>query len=291
MRMFLISLFEPLYRRLFAHMCRTGMILMCADAPDTSGQQAAAVMQAEMSKEQLEWAKEIYAETAPDRAAATERANAVSDAQLASMDVQNNMAQDYANYQKDTFRPLEQGIVADAAAFDTPERRAAESADAMAKVGAQFDVTRGAARRDASATGVDPSSGNFASRMGTLDVVQAAQQAGAGNAAAKNVETIGAARKMDAANLGRGLASSQATSASLALTAGNNSTATAQVPLQVAQSGATLLNQGYGGAQGGMANAAGTFGSIANGVAGTNASNAAGMGAAGAAVGTIAVVI
>jgi hypothetical protein len=86
-------------------------------------QQAAAMKMSELSAEQLAWAKQVYAETAPDRAAATQRANAVSDAQLESMDTQTALAKDYADYNKSTFRPLEQGIVADAAGYDTPERR------------------------------------------------------------------------------------------------------------------------------------------------------------------------
>lgn len=261
---------------------------MCSPgAPDMTAQNTAAASQAAMSAEQLAWTKQIYADSAPERAAATARANVVSDASLESMRKQSALADDYANYQATTFRPLEKGIVADASAYDTPERRAAESADVMAKVGTQFDIQRGTARREAAAAGVDPSSGNFASRTGMLDITQAAQQAGAGNAAVKQVETIGAAKKMDAASLGRNLASNQATSAGIALNAGNVASGHAQVPGAVTAQGAALMNTGFNGAQGGLANAANTYGSISRAQAG--AGDNSGMWQAGGAVAGAAV--
>jgi hypothetical protein len=287
MRQFIIFLLEPLHRWLWAHQVRHGLVLLCSDAPDNGGMNQAAVQQAALSAEQLAWAKEVYAQTAPDRAAAAARAAQVSDAQLASMNTQTALSQDYADYQKNTFRPLEQGIVADAAAYDTPERRAAAAGQAVADVGTQADAARDTMAREAMARGVDPSSGNFAAAQGAFGVRAAAAKAAAGNAASTQVETIGQARKMDAANLGRGLASNQATSAGLALTAGNNSTANAQVPLQVAQSGANIMNQGYAGAQQGLAGAASTYGAMANG----SGNDAAMWGGIGSAAGGIAMAI
>lgn len=237
---------------------------MCSSAPDNSGLNNAAVQQAALSAEQLAWAKEVYAASAPDRAAAAARATEVSNAQLESMNTQTALAKDYAEYQKNTFRPLEQGIVADAQAYDTPERREQMAGQAAAEVGSQAAGARESIAREAMARGVDPSSGNFAASQGTVGVMTGAAKAGAANAARTQVETIGQARKMDAANLGRGLASNQATSAGLALTAGNNSTANAQVPIQTTQAGANLMQQGYAGAQQGLSNAASSYGAAAN---------------------------
>lgn len=67
---------------------------------------------------------------------------------------------------------------------------------------------------------------------------------------------------MDAVNLGRGLPSNQATSAGLALTAGNSATSNGMMPLNAAQSGAGIMQGGYSGAQGGLSNAANTYGAI-----------------------------
>ena len=67
----------------------------------------------------------------------------ISTVQLQAMQKQNTLTDEYAAYQKGTFQPLEKQIVTEATQYDTPARREAESADAMAKVGTQFDVARG----------------------------------------------------------------------------------------------------------------------------------------------------
>ena len=238
---------------------------MCSsDAPDTSKQQEAALQMSQLSKEQLDWAKQIYGETAPDRANAIQRANAVSDAQLESMNTQTALAKDYDAYNKSTFRPLEQGIVADAQTYDTPERREAEAAKATAGVEMSLANARGATMREQERAGVNPASGKIAAMQGVMDLGAAKLKAGAASAARTQVETVGQARKMDAANLGRGLASSQATSAGLALTAGNNSAGNAASTGGITAQGAALVNSGYSGAQQGLSNAAQTYGAIAN---------------------------
>ncbi|MES2415081.1 MAG: tail fiber domain-containing protein [Pseudomonadota bacterium] len=256
---------------------------MCSSAPavDNSGQNAAALQQAGLSAEQLAWSKEIYAETADDRAYATEQAKKISEAALESMQVQTNLAKDYDSYNKEVFRPLEKGIVADAVGYDTAERRDQMAGQAIADVDSQAVAARDTMAREAMARGVDPSSGNFAASQGAFGVREAAAKAAAGNTARTQVETIGAARKMDAANLGRGLASSQATSAGLALTAGNSSGAAAQQPLAAAQSGAQILNSGAAGAQQGLAGAAQTYGQIADSQAKANAAQTGIWGALG----------
>lgn len=73
---------------------------------------------------------------------------------------------------------------------------------------------------------------------------EAAAKAGAANKAREQVELQGYARKMDAANLGRNLASNQATSAGVALNAGNSAVSNAGVPL--AQSNAAVQTAGQG---------------------------------------------
>lgn len=258
---------------------------MCSSAPDTSGQQAAALKMSELSAEQLAWAKQVYAETAPDRAAAIQRANAVSDAQLESMDTQTGLAKDYDVYNKSTFRPLEQGIVADAQAYDTPERREAEAAKATAGVEMSLANQREASNRSLERSGVAPGSAKQLALTGAMDLGSAKLKAGAANAARTQVETIGQARKMDAANLGRGLASSQATSAGLALTAGNSASANGQAAGNINAQGNQIMTSGYAGAQSGLAGAAGAYGSAAG--AGSSNSSSGLWSAVGGVVGGI----
>lgn len=262
-----------------------------SDAPDNSGMNAAAVQQAALSREQLDWAKQIYAETAPDRAAATERANVVSDAQLTSMNTQTALAQDYADYNKSTFRPLEQGIVADAAGYDTEERRNDAATKSMAGVEMSLANARGASNRDLERSGVAPGSAKQLALTNAMDLGAAKLKAGAASQARTQVETIGQARKMDAANLGRGLASSQATSASLALTAGNNSAANSASTGNISAQGNAIMTSGYAGAQNGLSGAASTYGRIAGLEQTTSQANGAATGSALGTMATVGIVI
>jgi len=249
---------------------------------------AAAVQQAALSKEQLDWAKQIYAETAPDRAKAIARAGEVSDAQLASMKQNDAISKDYWDYQKGTFRPLEQGIVDAATKYDTAERRDAESAQAQADIGSASDTARANLANELTSRGGDVNSGNFTASLANASVREAATKAAAGNAARKNVELQGYARKMDAANLGRNLASNQATSAGVALNAGNSSANNTASTGNITAQGNQIMNQGYGGAQQGLSGAASTYGSLANIQNQANANDNAWMGAAGGALGMYA---
>lgn len=189
--------------------------------------------------------EKVFNDSAPDRAAASARAMEIADAQLASMRQQQGLTDDRINYEKTTFRPLEQKIVKESDEFDTPERRALEAGKAIEGVGAQFGTARQTLARQVGANGGNPNSGNFLSTISAMGVREAATKAAAGNQASNLVETTGRALKADAAALGRGLPSAQATTAGLALNAGNASAANAQQPLNIASQGAGLMGQGF----------------------------------------------
>lgn len=257
----------------------------------SAAQNYTAVQQAQLSADQLKWAKDVYAQEAPDRAAAqdlaTQSANASIEQQRQQIAIQQQAADDYNN----TFRPNEQKLAADAAAYDTPERRAAESAAAVSSVEQNLAQQRQATERENERAGINPNSNKTLAMQGSLDLNAAKIKAGAGNAASKAVETVGYARRMDVANLGRNIASSQGTSAALGLQAGSVANANAAAGLAAGQSGNANMNAGFAGAQQGLAGSAQTFGAVAaqDGAASAskNASIAAGVGA----VATIAVVI
>lgn len=241
-------------------------------APDTSGMNAAAVANAEVAKEALEWYKTQYYDQAPERKAAAARANAVSDAQLASMGLNDAISRDYWDYQKNTFRPLEAGIVTAANEYDTAARREAEADKAAATVGAQFDNVQEQQGRNLARMGVMPGSGKALALNSQLGIEKAAAVANAENSARHNVELQGYARKMDAANLGRNLASQQATSAGVALNAGNASVANAGIPLTQAQQATQMMGQGFNTAIQGNNSAGQLYGQIAR-VQNENAAN------------------
>lgn len=259
---------------------------MCSSAPDTSGLNRAAEQSAALGKEQLDWYKQIYAETAPDRAAASARAAEVSDAQLTQMKQQTDLAKEYSDYNKTTFRPLEKSLVAEATNYDTEDRRNAEAGKAMADVTQAFNNTEQQTRRGLSRLGVDPSSGRALAIGDSMGLAKASALAGAAGKARNLVETTGFARKMDAAGLGRGLSGNASTAASLALNAGNNAVGSSMVPLQVAGQGAGLMQQGFSGAMAGNNSAGQMYGQVASIENTANANNNAIWSAAGSGLGS-----
>lgn len=203
-----------------------------APAPDPLIGQAAQ-QNAEVGREYLQWYKAKDAAEAPIRQEAADIALDMARQQIATSDKQNAMADDTRAYELSTFRPLEKKIAADALGYDTAERRDSEASQAQADVGTAADAARGNMVREVTSRGGDVNSGNFTAGLAGMGVREAAVQASAGNTARKNVETIGAAKLADAANLGRGIASTNATQTQLGLQAGNSGVNNAQVPGQM----------------------------------------------------------
>lgn len=96
-----------------------------------------------------------------------------------------------------------------------------------------------------------------------MAMAQAAAKAGAASKARDNVELQGYARKMDAANMGRNLASNQATSAGVALNAGNSAANNAGTPLTQANQAMATMGQGFGTAIQGNNSAGNLYGQAA----------------------------
>jgi hypothetical protein len=240
---------------------------MCSDAPDTSGINAAAQANAAIAKEALDWYKQEYARTAPQRDEAAVKAGEVTDAQIASMKQQSELAQDYADYNKSTFRPLEQGIVTDAQSYDTDARREAAAASATADVRTAMSNAQGATTRALNRMNVNPAAGRAVSMQNALALEGAKAEAGAATNARQTVEATGRAMKMDAASLGRNLPSAQATAIQTGTNAGNSAVGASNASLAASQSGAAMMGQGFNTAIGANQSAGslyGTAGSLTN---------------------------
>ncbi len=236
---------------------------MCADAPDTSGMNQAAAANAEISKEALAWYKQAYQEQAPLREQAAAKAMEVSDTQLASMRQNDAISKNYWDYQQSTFRPMERAIVESAQNYDTEARREQKAGQAVADVEQQVAAAQGQQSRQLTRMGVNPNDGKFAAMSTQMGMAGALGKAQAANKARESVELQGYARKMDAANLGRNLASNQATSAGVALNAGNNAAATGQMPLTQAQNATNQAAQGFNTAIQGNNSAGNIYGQVA----------------------------
>lgn len=226
-----------------------------AGASDAAAKNAADL--AAQATDQLSFNKAVYADGAAARKAALDTSLAASKSQLAAQDQQTAIAGEYKEYNKGTFRPLEKSIVADAEAFDTPEKRQAAAEASMADVNAGFSGTNAARARQLAANGIDPSSTRSMSAMAGQDVSQAEALASAAYKARKGVETTGFARKMDAASLGRNLPSAQSTAAATGINAGSAASSSAGAGVQAQQAGVPNMNAGYSGSASTLNNAAG----------------------------------
>lgn len=282
---------EPLNRWCLSYLASTGLLLRCSDAPDTTKQGEAAIATAKLSKEQLDWAKQIYSDTAPDRAAAAKRANDVSDLQMDATRKGMALADNYDQYNQSTFRPLERGIVSDAQNYDTEANRSQLAGKALGDVNESFANAREQGVRDLTRRGVNPNDGNYGGVAGRLALSQSLAGADAATKSRQQATTLGRALKLDAANLGRNLPSQQSTAAGLALNAGNSSVNSANAALAPAQQSQVTLGNAYNGARSGYAQSGNIYGNIANEQAGVDNSNSQTAGSAGAAIGTIAVLI
>ena len=204
--------------------------------PDYSGLEKVAQQQLDFSKSQYEEMKPFV----------TRLATTMADAQQQQM----TQAQDYYDYAKSTFRPVEQGLVKQAQEFDTEAYRQQLAAKAAADAAKAFQGSQGVAMREATRRGINPNSGAFGAASNANAMGLAAMQAGAANQARQQAEQMGWARKMDVTGLGRGLAG-----ASTAAYAGATGAGQA--------AGGTMMSAGNQYMQG-LQGASGTMGNLVN---------------------------
>jgi hypothetical protein len=221
---------------------------MCSSTPSAPAPDpaigVAAQANAEVGREALAFNKQVYEDNKPRQALTDEYSIKAADASLASMDSSTALAKDYADYMKGTFRPVEGAIVGEAMKDTTGEQEQAAT-DAGAGVDTQFNAQRENTARGMASLGINPNSGKWATVNQQSGDQQAASKADAMNKARLATKQISWAKKMDAAGLGRNLPSSQATSAGLALTAGNSATANVGAGSAAANASAGLMNQGF----------------------------------------------
>jgi hypothetical protein len=172
-------------------------------APLAEASAEAARIQAGLGREQLAFAREQYDRSAPIL-------ESIANQQMAAQSEQMAQARDYYNYQRDTYRPLERGIVADAQRFNTEAYQNQLAGQAAADAGRAFGISQQQNQRAMASMGANPNSGRFAGMQNASGLQQAAMRANAMTGARNQAQQMGYARKLDAAGLGRGLAGASA---------------------------------------------------------------------------------
>lgn len=144
--------------------------------------------------------------------------------------------------QQNVFVPLENEYIRDAKAYDSPERRQAAVAEAVADVRTQSALARGQQDRQLSSMGVNPASGRFGAASRSQATAEALAAAGASNVARRQVESTAEAKMANAINLGKGLAVNPANSMQLSNGAASSGF---QGAMQGTQQQGSMLNQQY----------------------------------------------
>jgi hypothetical protein len=216
-------------------------------------------IQADSAREYLDFQKQQYAELRP-------LAESISLAQLDVMDQQMNIADanearaaEYSAYEKETYRPLEKSLVEDANNYDTEAKREELARRGMADVADAYENQRRQALDTLARYGVNPNSNRFAAINAQLSQSQAADTAGVANNARTNAEQLGYARKLDAASLGRNLASNASTAYGIATSAGNSAVNSGESSLSTASAPGTALGGAYGSFSTQMGNAGSSY--------------------------------
>jgi len=166
--------------------------------PLAQASKESAQIMARLGREQLNFARQQYNETAP-------LLEGIAQQQMAAQDQQMNQAQDYYDYLQTTYRPLERSIVQDAEDFDTAAYRERLARQAAADSGLAFRRAQQANERSMASMGVNPASGRFAGMQNATGLSQAASRASVMTSARERADQMGYARKLDAAGLGRNL--------------------------------------------------------------------------------------
>jgi len=176
--------------------------------PDYSGMAQSSVDSAKIyagvSKDQLDWAKQQYADQAPQTKAFMDNMMQASNLSMDAQREQMGNARESKAFYDTTYKPIEQRLASEAQTYNSPERAAQASAMAQGDVASAFSGQRNAALQTLEGFNIDPSQ----TRYGALDlgarISQAAAQASAGTQSRLQSEAVGRGLQTQAANMGRG---------------------------------------------------------------------------------------
>jgi hypothetical protein len=166
--------------------------------PVAAANKEAAEIAAAVSREQLAWAKETYAQ---DRNVTKQ----FLDIMLPAMEQEAAAGAENRERYKSVFQGMEDDLVAEAKDFATPQRQEVEAGRALADVSMQFDNQRKSALAQLESFGVDPSMARYGALDRAVRTAQAAGAAGAANAARVQTENIGRGLRGEVINIGKGM--------------------------------------------------------------------------------------
>lgn len=158
----------------------------------------------EVAQMQLDYARERDSAASADRARLLDLTERTTARQMAIADAEAARSNDYYNYGKTTFRPLEQRLVSEAQQFNTEAERERLAGQAGADVAQAYKNVDSQRMRGLSRYGVGrPNASALAAINNELTAGEAAAVAGAKTGARYAARDAGYARMTNAVNLGR----------------------------------------------------------------------------------------
>jgi hypothetical protein len=226
--------------------------------PDTNPGQIAAAqattevakMQKDTAMEYLNFSKEQYADFKDDL-------KEIAAAQKKIMADTSARAEEYATYERETFRPLEKRLVKEAESYNEEAAKEQMASQGMADVAQAYDVQRQQALDTLAKYGVNPNSARFAAINAQLAQGEAGARAGVATKSRIAADEMGRARLYDAAALGRGLASNATAAAGTAVGAGTAAGGSTTA-------GADYMGKAYGQTGSMLGGAGSTYGTAGN---------------------------
>jgi len=260
------------------------------DAPDPNpGQIAAAEASAEVGRMQRDTAMEYLNFSKQQYADFKDDLKEIAQAQKKIMSDTAARGEEYAAYERETFRPLEKRLVSEAEAYATPAKQEELASQGMADVAQAYQMQRQQALDTMAKYGINPNSARFAAINAQLGQGEAAARAGVATKSRIAAEEMGRARLYDAAALGRGLASNATAAAGTASAAGTSAGSSFQAPAEYMSKSYGQTGQMLGGASSSFGTAGNIYGQEFNARMGAYESQQQGksalLGAAGTAAG------
>jgi hypothetical protein len=196
-----------------------------------------------LGREQIDFARQQYADMAPVR-------DSIGGLQVQSQQQQMAQGQDYYDYGRAVYRPVETRMAAEAAMTNTADYRERMAQEASQRAALAFQGGQGMATRELARRGLDPTSGAYAAMTNTNAINSAAMQATGANQARAQAEQVGYQRNMDVAKMGSYIPAAASNAYGGAMDAGTTAMNTYMAPTGLYYEGAKLgtdtLGRGFG---------------------------------------------
>ncbi len=259
-----IELFRPAFKWLTDYMLASGLMLADmgkGDSPPPPDYSPLANASTESAQIMAAQGDRVLAETTRQYDKNMEVAAPVIAAQLGIMRDTNEQGQDYYDYMKGTFRPVEEGLVKDANEFSTAGAKEGFARKAVADLESAQAREQVQSDRAMASMGVNPNSGRFAGMNRMQAIMNAGTRAGAATNARERADALGFAKRMDVVGIGRNLPGASSASYQVATGAGNSAVGNQMAPsgqlLNGMAQGAGITGQGLQMKQQGLSTIAG----------------------------------